>query len=404
LLLNCRFIQVLSVLFLLLVLLLGMPSTALAKKVRRSAPSAIEQLAATESLDSVSNKSSRKRSRLVASAIADQDLSEIYQSMAQGHSLKALSKLEALIQLAPHYKLLHMLRADLLVILSQKQTMRTVNGSAAVLPTLNNEQNNRFRELREEAQLRMIGQATLDKVAKNELLPKNLLRLADNEPYAIVVDGKSSRLYLYQNQVGGTPKLLKDFYVTQGKLGMKKTKEGDNRTPVGAYFTHGRMPGGLADFYGAGALPLDYPNVWDKALGRTGHGIWLHGTPAETYARAPYASEGCVVLPNPDIGFLLNLPITSALPVVLTDAIEWVTVNSVQEQQKIALSLLEQWNRFASNTGLTINFPSLVLIDYPGEANMLLTRFQYTSANGALHNKQIFWKKTGASWSIVLDV
>ncbi len=381
-------LRVLPVIVIALLAVLSTSSPAWAKKSKRVKPHAAQ---------SASNNA------VGMAAIADQDLFEVYNAMAQGRSIVALNKLEYLIQQAPNYKLLHMLRADLLVILSQKQSIQTNQGSLPVLPALTAEQNNRFRELRDEAQLRMISRTTLDKIAKNELLPKYLLKLADNEPYAIVVDGRSSRLYLYQNQKGSTPKLIKDFYITQGKLGMKKSKEGDNRTPVGTYFTQGRMPGGLGEFYGAGALPLDYPNAWDKSLGRTGHGIWLHGTPAATYARPPYASEGCVVLPNPDISVLLGLPIASALPVVLTETIEWTTTTIMQEQKRIADSLLEQWNHFAPNLDVKINPASLLVLEYPGEANTLLTKFQYTTAAGIVRTKQIFWKKTGSSWAIALE-
>ena len=50
------------------------------------------------------------------------------------------------------------------------------------------------------------------------------------------------------------------------------------------HFTSVLSKSELPDFYGAGALPINYPNEWDRLNGRTGHGIWLHGTPADTYA------------------------------------------------------------------------------------------------------------------------
>ena len=34
---------------------------------------------------------------------------------------------------------------------------------------------------------------------------------------------------------------------------------------------------------------------------RTGSGIWLHGTPPDQFARAPLATDGCLVLANPDL-------------------------------------------------------------------------------------------------------
>jgi hypothetical protein len=39
----------------------------------------------------------------------------------------------------------------------------------------------------------------------------------------------------------------------------------------------------------------------DARRGKTGSGIWLHGTPPDQFVRAPKATDGCVVLANPDL-------------------------------------------------------------------------------------------------------
>lgn len=36
-------------------------------------------------------------------------------------------------------------------------------------------------------------------------------------------------------------------------------------------------------------------------MGRNGYGIWLHGTPSDTFSRPPRTSDGCVVLANTDL-------------------------------------------------------------------------------------------------------
>jgi len=46
----------------------------------------------------------------------------------------------------------------------------------------------------------------------------------------------------------------------------------------GCSITLGRSHG-LSDFYGAGAYPVNFPNIWDRRKQRSGHGIWLHGLP-----------------------------------------------------------------------------------------------------------------------------
>ena len=108
-------------------------------------------------------------------------------------------------------------------------------------------------------------------------VPAPLLQLSPSQRRVVLVDQARSRLYLFEND-GGRPRLAGDFYVSTGKKGARKEREGDQRTPVGIYFITTRLePGELDDFYGAGALPVNYPNEWDTRYGRTGYGIWIHG-------------------------------------------------------------------------------------------------------------------------------
>ena len=114
------------------------------------------------------------------------------------------------------------------------------------------------------------------------------------------MDSEKSRLYVFKN-IDGAPQLVTDFYISGGKNGAEKEREGDQKTPIGVYTITSTMPKEkLSDFYGSGAFPLNFPNEWDKRLGKTGSGIWIHGTPSSTYSRPPRASDGCVVLTNED--------------------------------------------------------------------------------------------------------
>ena len=108
-------------------------------------------------------------------------------------------------------------------------------------------------------------------------------------------------LRLFEN-VGGRPHYVADYYVTLGKNGVEKTREGDQKTPIGVYHVTANLPRQkLTDFYGAGAYPINYPERVGRRAGRNGHGIWLHGTPSDTYSRPPRASDGCIVLANADL-------------------------------------------------------------------------------------------------------
>ena len=179
----------------------------------------------------------------------------------------------------------------------------------------------KVEDLRTEALLRL--RALRDR-PNGDRVPRYVLQLDPDQKHALVVDSRRSRLYVFEN-VGGRPQFVADYYVTLGKNGVEKTREGDMKTPIGVYHVTSSLPAKkLPDLYGSGAFPLNYPNEWDRRMGRDGHGIWLHGTPSDTYSRPPRASDGCIVLANADleaVGRTLQIGLT---PVIITDEIEWI--------------------------------------------------------------------------------
>jgi murein L,D-transpeptidase YafK len=169
--------------------------------------------------------------------------------------------------------------------------------------------------------------------------------MAPAQKHAIVVDTQKSRLYLYQND-DGQPRYVADFYVTQGKLGSEKQKEGDKKTPLGVYYVTADLPRAkLPDLYGSGAFPLNYPNEWDRRQGREGHGIWLHGTPSDTYSRPPRASDGCVVLTNPDLERIAKKLQIGVTPVVISQSIEWLAPKEWRNQRDELQRVFEDWRK-----------------------------------------------------------
>ena len=50
-------------------------------------------------------------------------------------------------------------------------------------------------------------------------MPQYVLQLSPEQKYAVVVDSKLSRLYVFKN-VGGLPHYVADYYVTLGKAGV----------------------------------------------------------------------------------------------------------------------------------------------------------------------------------------
>jgi murein L,D-transpeptidase YafK len=128
-----------------------------------------------------------------------------------------------------------------------------------------------------------------------------------------------------------------------GKNGIEKQKEGDKKTPLGVYFTGSRLAQRkLPDLYGSAAYPLSYPNEWDRRLGKSGHGIWMHGTPSDTYSRPPRASDGCVVLTNQDINSLETIFRKSGIPVVIAPS---AAPEDTASQKQALLDAIERWRK-----------------------------------------------------------
>lgn len=200
-----------------------------------------------------------------------------------------------------------------------------------------------LRGLREELSRRVQAAGPLPPAGS---IPGEFLVLEPSVRHAIAVDASKSRLYLFSHE-NGKLRLLADFYVSIGKLGMDKRVEGDQRTPQGMYFVGRRIPGAkLPHLYGKGALTLNYPNDWDRAVGRGGSGIWLHGAPPDQFARLPEASDGCIVLANPDMLQVMNT-IEGRTPVLVRDQLEWVAPEEVHQRQALEgfEPVLEAWRQ-----------------------------------------------------------
>ena len=255
-----------------------------------------------------------------------------------GKSREALATVDRLLEIEPNYRLAHLLRADLYAM--RVMPLATMGGGASG-------PEDRLEDLRREAQVRIQHRIA---PPPTQALPANLLRFSPQQKYAVLVDTSEARIYLFENQ-NGIPKRVSDSYVTIGKLGASKQSEGDQRTPLGVYFVNGKLTrdqldktyGDKADLYGIGAWPISYPNEWDKKEKRTGHGIWLHGSPANTYARPPQASNGCVVLTNAEMEQIADHLQVGITPVIITESIDWISSTEWEKQRNQIQSQIDQW-------------------------------------------------------------
>lgn len=262
---------------------------------------------------------------------ADARLRRVLESIGQGRLATALEEVDSLIARHPNFRLAHLVRGDLLLARARPIAGFGNTGHAA---------NGRLDELRIEAAVRL--RAYSDRPASH-LVPRYLLLFDQVQRHAIVVDSSRARIYVYEN-ASGTPRLVEDFYTTLGKLGVAKDREGDKKTPLGVYHVVSQIPGSrLPDLYGWGAFPIDYPNEWDRMRGRTGYGIWLHGVPSDTYARAPLASDGCIALANPDMAELANRVQVGATPVIIAERVEWMAPEALRAERDTFMRELRAW-------------------------------------------------------------
>lgn len=193
-----------------------------------------------------------------------------------------------------------------------------------------------------DSERRLRQQAAQERPAAG-LVPAGFVALPPSVPHAIAVDASRARVYLIENGKGGM-RVAGDWYASIGASGVGKSFEGDQRTPLGVYHVTSRLSQRQVDaFYGAGALTLNYPNEYDRRLGRTGSGIWLHGVPADSYARAPLSSDGCVVLANDDLQHLLQAAQPGGTPVLIARRIEWTTPESSAVAASGFLDTLHAW-------------------------------------------------------------
>jgi len=261
-------------------------------------------------------------------------LMSVLENIAQSRIDEALIELEILRSINPKFSLAQLVYADLLMAKNQRITD---------IGNYHKIDNEKINPLRDEILARWnYYKSPIDKT----LIPSSIIQLSDKQDYILVVDQSRHRMFLYRNH-NGMPVYVNDFYVTIGKEGTGKTFEGDQKTPLGVYFVTRFIESDmLPDLYGDGAFPINYPNIWDRRNGRTGTGIWLHGTPSDIFSRPPDDSDGCVIISNDDLKSLAPyIAAGQTTPLILANEIKWETRGEWKKRQKSFFSYLEQWRK-----------------------------------------------------------
>lgn len=373
-----------------------------------------------------------RASTSVSDAGPEAQLASIFKEIEGNRLGHALELTEALLRQHPNYRLANLIKGDLLLARHQPiQTFGALNGAPA----------DKVADLRAEAIVRLRG---YQEKPQANFVPRYLLQMPADQRHAIVVDTKRSRLYVYENDVanGGRPRFIADYYVTQGKLGAEKVSEGDKKTPIGVYHVTSNLPRQkLGDLYGNGAFPLNYPNEWDKRQGRNGSGIWLHGTPSDTYARPPRASDGCVVLTNQDLDAVAKNLQIGLTPVIISPSIEWLSLDDWAKERSELNKTIDAWRadwesrdtdrflrhyskRFKSsdqnfeefatqkkqvNAGkewIKVRLDNMSVFRSPGKEEMVVVTFDQDYRSNNLNNqmkKRQYWLREDGKWKIVYE-
>jgi murein L,D-transpeptidase YafK len=355
-------------------------------------------------------------------------LNQVFDSITQNRLDTALTQVEALLRSNPNFRLANLIKGDLLI--ARVRPLRSM-GDAPNAPR------ERLDDLRAEALARLKAYRERPPADK---VPRYILEMQPQQRYAVVVDAQRARLFLYQN-VEGVPRLVADYYISAGKRGMEKIREGDEKTPIGVYYVTANLPRSkLSDFYGSGAFPISYPNEWDKRLGRNGHGIWLHGTPSDTFSRPPRASNGCVVLSNRDLDALAQTLQVGLTPVIISEKIEWQSIDELAADRKALRDAIDSWRtdwesrdtarylqhyskKFSSgnqdyadwakhkgnvNAGkewIKVGVSGLSMFRSPGQ-ELVVVSFEQNYRSNNLENsmkKRQYWINEGGQWRIVYE-
>lgn len=270
----------------------------------------------------------------------EQLIGHIFDQLGKGQYVQALATANMLTAKFPNFQLGQLLYADLLNFSASSPIAWTDIESKDTLA-----KKKRMAELVLEFQRRINREDTLKLQGK---IPSAFGFVSSKQPYIAAIDASKSRFYLFENRP--TPDgrshlhLIKNNYVSVGVNGIGKYKEGDGKTPIGVYFFQKNLHGrNLPDLYGVGALTLNYPNAIDLMQKKTGSGIWLHGTRSDQYARAPESTDGCVVLANPDMAYLLQLADLRMTPVVIAERLDWIPQDKGPEEFESFKPVLDLW-------------------------------------------------------------
>lgn len=268
-------------------------------------------------------------------------------------------------------------------------------------------------------------------VSADGSLPASLIRIPESTASLFVAEVSTARFHRFDRSDDGVV-FSGSYYMSIGQNGSGKQRSGDKRTPLGVYFVTEQLDTSkLHEKYGVTAFPLDYPNVWDRLADRDGDGIWVHGVMPSGGLRPERDTDGCIALANEDLSLLVPDFRANVTPVLVTLSVNWVgaaehralrleledKIDQWADVQKSGdlfayLSLYSdafqrwgmnkaEWSSLTLQTGSLraiqqVNVSDLLLVAYPEEEGVYLSRFQLETVDDArktTSRKRLYWRR-----------
>lgn len=222
-----------------------------------------------------------------------------------------------------------------------------------------------------------------------------------SETRLVVVNKSLQRIMVFRYM--GKLMLEYEFPVATGTNPGGKTKSGDERTPVGIYFTTHRYQDRKITIFGDRAIHLNYPNPVDQLAGKKGNGIYIHGTNQDLRKRS---SNGCITLRNKDLAVIEPMITEQLTPVIVVEHLELADL-AKRDQACDQLRKLEG----ALNKGPARLEPSLALAGNGHEHKKLLASLAPKLASfdeagkppAEVQNKGLLLLGLGQQWVLVAD-
>ena len=265
-------------------------------------------------------------------------------------------------------------------------------------------------------------------------VPAWLLRVPDTIETVFVAATEGSSFHRFDREDDYHFAPAGQDYMSIGRGCIRKEREGDRKTPLGIYFVTEQLDTTkLHDKYGITAFPLDYPNAWDRHLGRTGDGIWVHGVDPNGGSRPPLDTDGCIALPNERLRALEKVFAPNVTPVLISKRLVWATPGEVAiARQGLEAAVVDwgraledgdmhawldaydetfrhwgmnkaEWSSFSMQTVARrdirdVKISELLLLGDPAEPGLYLSRFRLEVTEGAerkvISQRRMYWRRS----------